>query len=73
LLALTMLLARLSTHTSRQVGQHRFFTPTSRRDRVSRVVFLTAFALAAIPFALALLLLSVYALFFAVHGISLLR
>jgi hypothetical protein len=77
LLAGSMVLSRLSTHAPRRVGHDAFPAALrSRRDRVSRAVFLTAFSLFAVPFALALMLLGssalVGAVVLALHGVSLL-
>jgi hypothetical protein len=74
LLAITMALSRLSSPPPHQVDGDAFPALRSRRDRLSRAVFLAAFSLFALPFALALLLLASYALAFAVlsalHGVS---
>ncbi|HEX4127606.1 MAG TPA: hypothetical protein VHX67_08530 [Acidimicrobiales bacterium] len=72
LLALTMLLSRLSMPV--RTRAHRATGPAtrSRREKLARAVFLTALSLFGVPLALATMLLAAYALAFAVHGVTLL-
>jgi hypothetical protein len=72
LLAITAVLSRLSNQAPREVEGDAFPALRTRRHQVSRAVFLTAFSLFAIPFALALAMFAAYALVSALHAVSLL-
>jgi hypothetical protein len=73
LLAITMLLSRLSMHLPRRAGPAALPAVRTRRRRVNRAVFLTALSLFAIPCALGVALLAVDLLVFAQHGVGLLH
>jgi len=75
LLVMTMLLARLGAHAGARTHQGPSRSPggPGAGSGARTALFVAALALFGIPVALACALLSVYALIFAVHGISLLR
>ncbi len=72
LLATSMLLSRAAVRAPARARPDGPRRPPDDGRRVGRVVFVSAALLFGIPFALALVLLAVDALLFALHGVSLL-
>ncbi len=74
LLALTALLSWLGARLAPRCARRgRSFAETHHRVDGPRLLFVTSLVLLGIPAVLAAMLLSAYALLFAVHGVSLLR